>query len=229
MPNVVLLGDSIFDNQAYVEPGEPAVIDQVRMQLPAGWHATLLAVDGSVTADIPQQLARLPMESDPIRTPTTHLIISTGGNDALGSLSVLAEPATSVAGALARLGTVLDRFEQAYHRMLDAVLARDLPTAICTIYNGNFPDPAYQRLTTLGAALYDDVIVRLAVARGLPVLELRQICTESADYANPIEPSARGGDRIARAIAALLTTHRFSRSSSSRTVVYAASADDSAS
>jgi len=26
------------------------------------------------------------------------------------------------------------------------------------------------------------------------------ICTEDADYANPIEPSARGGEKIARAI-----------------------------
>ena len=46
--HVVLLGDSILDNGAYV-PGKPAVIDQVRGELPAGWTATLLAVDGSYT------------------------------------------------------------------------------------------------------------------------------------------------------------------------------------
>ena len=36
MPHLTLLGDSIFDNAAYVA-GSPAVIDQVRMNLPAGW------------------------------------------------------------------------------------------------------------------------------------------------------------------------------------------------
>jgi len=36
---------------------------------------------------------------------------------------------------------------------------------------------------------------------GLDVLELRLICTEPEDYANPIEPSGQGGLKIARAIA----------------------------
>ena len=30
--------------------------------------------------------------------------------------------------------------------------------------------------------------------------DLQLICTEEADYANPIEPSERGGEKIARAI-----------------------------
>jgi hypothetical protein len=35
----------------------------------------------------------------------------------------------------------------------------------------------------------------------MPAIELRHVCTEPADYANPIEPSVRGGAKIARAIA----------------------------
>jgi hypothetical protein len=158
------------------------------------------------------------------RTPT-HLVVSTGGNDALGQLGVLDEPVASVAEALARFAAIQDQFEQTYQRMLDAVLAYGLVTAVCTIYNGNFPDARYQRVATIGAALFDDVIVRLAVAYGLPVLELRLICTDSADYANPIEPSARGGDRIARAIATLLTTPSVSlgRPNGGAAVIYTAS------
>jgi hypothetical protein len=30
--------------------------------------------------------------------------------------------------------------------------------------------------------------------------DLRLICTEEADYANPIEPSERGGEKISRVI-----------------------------
>jgi hypothetical protein len=36
--------------------------------------------------------------------------------------------------------------------------------------------------------------------RGLDIIELRAVCTEPADYANPIEPSGRGGARIAAAV-----------------------------
>jgi hypothetical protein len=35
----------------------------------------------------------------------------------------------------------------------------------------------------------------------LPAIDLRLVCTEPADYANPIEPSGRGGLKIAGAIA----------------------------
>ncbi len=202
MPHVVLLGDSIFDNQSYVQPGEPDVIQQLRERLPDGWRATLCAVDGNVTADIPRQLAGIPVDA-------THLVISVGGNDALGQLNTLNEPAPSIAHALARLATIQDRFEPSYRHMLDTVLARGLPTAVCTIYNGAFPDPSYQRVASFGVTSWDDTIIRSAITHGLPILELRLICAEPTDYANPIEPSARGGAKIARAIANLVTTHDF--------------------
>src|SRR5918996_5903451 len=75
MPHLVLLGDSVFDNARYVSKGH-SVIEQLRNQLPAGWNATLLAVDGHVTSDIARQLERLPKDA-------THLLVSSGGNDAL--------------------------------------------------------------------------------------------------------------------------------------------------
>ena len=47
MKHIVLLGDSIFDNAAYVNGG-PEVIEQLRSILPQDWQATLLAIDGNV-------------------------------------------------------------------------------------------------------------------------------------------------------------------------------------
>lgn len=41
MTHLVLLGDSIFDNQRYV-PGEPDVVRQVQEVLPPGWTAMAL-------------------------------------------------------------------------------------------------------------------------------------------------------------------------------------------
>ena len=95
--------------------------------------------------------------------------------------------------------------------MLDALLGRGLPAAVCTIYDPRFPDPVRQCLAVAGLALFNDAIARAAFARGLPLLDLRLICDAPGDYANPIEPSVQGGAKIARAIAELATTHDFAR------------------
>ncbi len=133
MSHVILLGDSIFDNAAYVGDG-PAVITQVQQRLPKDWQATLLAVDGSITGDVLPQLDRLPIDA-------SHLIISIGGNDALGQSSFLREPARSVAEVLQRLATIAEKFERDYQRVLKAALSRNLPTTLCTIYYPAYPDP----------------------------------------------------------------------------------------
>ena len=201
MPHVVLLGDSIFDNKAYVGSG-PDVIAQVRDDLPEGWKATLCAVDGATTAGVPRQLARVPADA-------THLVLSVGGNDALGYSGILGRPARSVAEVLEALGEVSRSFEREYRAMLEGVLARGLPTAICTIYNPSYPEPVRQRITVAALSFMNDPIVRIAAERGLPLIDLRLICTDPADYANPIEPSSRGGEKIAAAISGLVLNHDF--------------------
>jgi GDSL-like Lipase/Acylhydrolase family len=196
MGHVVLLGDSVLNNGAYVGGG-PDVVRQVREVLPEGWRATLLAVDGSVIASLPAQLARLPRDA-------THLVLSVGGNDALGASGVIDEPARSVAEALGRLADIRDRFGRAYEAMLDRVLAAGLPTAVCTVYDGRMPEPRRRVAVTALAAL-NDRITRATFAHGAALIDLRLICAEDADYANPIEPSVQGGAKIAAAIAAFVT------------------------
>ena len=203
MSHVVLLGDSIFDNAAYVGGG-PDVARQLREVLPAGWTATLRAVDGAVTGSVKAQLARLPADA-------THLVLSIGGNDALGQMRVLDDASRSIADALNRMAGIGDAFERDYRTMLDAVAARALPLAVCTVYNPRYPDPRLQRLAVAGLTLFNDAIIREAFARGLPLIDLRLVCDEDADYANPIEPSARGGAKIAATIARLVTEHDFGR------------------
>lgn len=196
MSHVVLLGDSIFDNAAYVA-GAPDVVRQVRQRLPDGSRATLAAVDGGTTRDVGEQLRRLPAD-------VTHLVVSVGGNDALGHSDFLATPACSTAEALLGLADIGDGFERAYLAMLGQVLAHGLPTALCTIYYPRFPEPALQRTAVAALTVFNDCIIRAAFGHGLPLLDLRLICTEEEDYANPIEPSARGGEKIARAIVSLV-------------------------
>ena len=197
MPHLVLLGDSIFDNAAYTAGG-PDVVAQLRGQLPAGWTAALAAVDGSQADDVAAQLAGM-------RTDATHLVLSVGGNDALMASGLLDEPVYSSADALRLIGASVREFEGRYRAAAAACLARGLPLVVCTIYNGNFPDPDYRERAVVALTAFNDAIVRTACSHGLDVIDLRAVCDLPQDYANPIEPSSVGGAKIARAIARVVT------------------------
>jgi len=203
VPHVVLLGDSVFDNGAYVGAG-PDVVTQLRRLAPTGWDATLRAVDGSVVRGVRRQAADLPGGA-------THLVVSAGGNDALGHTGLLEERAASTAEVLDRLAEVARQFAEDYQEMLRAVSRAGLPFGVCTIYYPRFTDPTAQRLAVTALSVFNDVIIREAFAAGLPLLDLRLVCDEDADYANPIEPSAAGGGKIARAVVRLVSEHDFRR------------------
>ncbi len=203
--HVVLLGDSIFDNKRYVG-SDPTVIDETRQALPPGWKGTLRAVDGSTTIDLPRQLQELPEDA-------THLVISIGGNDALKESGILAKAAHSSAEVCFDLAPdVRDRFEENYLAALTKVLEMNKPTVICTIYNPRLPIPAQQRMSVAALTVFNDCIIRAAVRHALPVIDLRAMFTETEDYANSIEPSAKGGLKIAKKIQAVIQTHDFARS-----------------
>jgi hypothetical protein len=201
MNHLVLLGDSIFDNRAYVAGG-PAVIDQVQKTVPAGWKASLLAVDGNTSVQVPDQLKRLPSDC-------THLVLSAGGNDAIGCLDLMGTPASNLMGALGTLSKILVGFEQSYKALITELLSLNKPLMVCTIYDSvpGLVDPL-----KLALGLFNDVIIRNAVSRSVPILDLRMICTESGDYStkSPIEPSSQGGNKIATRMADAILKHDFS-------------------
>ena len=198
MNHIVLLGDSIFDNAAYVAGG-PDVVRQLREILPSGWRATLNALDGAVIADLPQQLQKLPSDA-------SHLVVSVGGNDALGEAGLLERKVSSMAEALELISGVRERFRSAYARMLDQVLQRRLPLAVCTIYEARFPEAVTRRLAATALTALNDAITREAFARNIDCIDLRILCDEDRDFANPIEPSVHGGAKIAKAILTFATS-----------------------
>ena len=197
MSHLVLLGDSIFDNAAYTAGG-PDVVTQLRGQLPPGWTATLAAIDGSQADAVAAQVAATPAGA-------THLVLSVGGNDALMASGLLDEPVYSSADALRLIAASVREFEMRYRAAVAACLLRGLPLVVCTIYNGNFPDPDYRERVVVALTAFNDAIVRTACAHGLDVIDLRAVCDLPQDYANPIEPSSVGGAKIARAIARVVT------------------------
>lgn len=195
MERLVLLGDSVIDNGPYLQPGEADVAGQVRERL-AAWDVDMRAVDGQRTADVAAGLARQPVAEGAAR------VLSVGGNDALSHMGLLsAFWPMRFAGALVRLRDIREDFRAGYGPLLDAL--KGGPTLVLTIYNPNFTgaQSAMQAPGEGGLSIFNDVIQQEALARGFAVLDLRRLFTAPEDYANPIEPSAVGGAKIADAVA----------------------------
>lgn len=157
----------------------------------------MLARDGDTTVGAGEQLAQVPPDA-------THVVISAGGNNALMQIDALTKPATSTLGALDHLAAIARKFATDYEGLVLDAMKLDRHLLLCTVYDAVPGLPAGLR-TAL--ALFNDAILRVAIQFGLPVLDLRQVCTDAADYSvvSPIEPSVQGGTKIAAAVLAAVT------------------------
>ena len=223
--HIVLAGDSIFDNGIYV-PGQPDVAQQLRNQLGEESNVTLLAIDGDVTIDVHNQLTQLPED-------TSHLFISVGGNDALGLLHIFTDPVSSVGEGFLKFSRVQTTFQQEYKAMLENALSLNIPTTICTIYKPCFYHPDMSRVgsyvgngvsntdlqnvSVTALTAFNDVILQEAVTTGIPLMDLRVMYDNVADYANPIEPSTIGGQKMVSVMESIINEHPFSEN---MTVLY---------
>ncbi len=78
--HIVLLGDSVFDNGAYVSGG-PDVAQQLRERLPPGGRVTRAATEGAVTSEVRLQLQRVQISAGDCK------FVSFGGNPPLGNVT----------------------------------------------------------------------------------------------------------------------------------------------
>jgi hypothetical protein len=208
--HIALVGDSVFDNGAYVSGGSD-VAQQVRERLPPDARVTLAARDGAGISDVKEQLRNLPASA-------THLVVSVGGNDALRHSSIISEKANSVSEVLGKLAGMREQFKQNYREMLTAVVQLGIPAATCTIYDARFTDSERRRLASVGLTVFNDCITRETVANGLAFIDLRLICNAEEDFVHEIEPSVIGGAKIAAAITEFAAEYHVNRQ---RTEVFA--------
>lgn len=115
------------------------------------------------------------------------------------------------------LSQIRENFEKKYRTMLEEVMAKRIKIAVCTIYNPNFENPQYQKMAVTALDIFNGCIIKVASEKGLPILDLRQVFTENKDYANPIEPSQLGGQKIAKLIKKVVSGHDWEKNV---TVIY---------
>ncbi len=166
----------------------------------------LKARDGAVVADVPGQFEAGDLDG-------AYAVLSAGGNDALRSASILTKPVSNAVEVFNELAVLREDFEQRYDAAVAAAAAAaEGRLTVCTIYDPNYPEPRRQRPATAALPAFNDIITRVAVRRGLPVIDLRTAFVAPEDYANPIEPSVAGGLKLAELIRTVVTTHDFAAS-----------------
>ena len=191
--NIVLLGDSVFDNERYVDKS-------VTTWLEKRANVTLLAQDGAVVDDLPFQISRLMGAKD------AHAFISVGGNDALRLERIAQSKCSTVATGLVVFGTAVRVFEQEYFEAIAPLAAwsqrTGAPVTLCTVYNGWDSDVVRREMMIAAVRMFNDAIIRTATYHGLGVLEMRDIVDAEEDFCYSVEPSDVGGQKIADAVLA---------------------------
>ena len=204
---IILLGDSIIDNGAYVRPGEPDVTKQLQALLPE--HAVIKrALDGAVCADVlSSQVANL--ES------TDRIILSAGGNDALQHIDLLeAATATIAKDLLVRLGTIRKEFSRTYASLLDRLATTRAPVMVLTVYNpcfdGHGMDATYQQAAEGAVSIFNDVIQQEGAAPVVQNSGAAHALHRSSRLRQPNRAVGVGGAKLAKAMGAWVKESRAS-------------------
>jgi len=193
---VALVGDSVFDNKAYVPKGHDVQNAMYRRRRLSGRRvAYLAAVDGAKMRDVPAQLAQ-----DEVMQ-ARGIYISVGGNDLIGHLG------ERDSFGIDSLYQLRESFREEYRaNVIDLLVDRRSgkhiynDVTLCTIYNPSMNDTLSQQAAEVAVSLVNDVIISEAGRADLQVLELRNVMTMPEHFTMEIEPSMHGSDAIAHAI-----------------------------
>tara|TARA_B100000963_G_C22543602_1_gene633374 strand:- start:57 stop:752 length:696 start_codon:yes stop_codon:yes gene_type:complete len=220
---IILLGDSIIDNKSYVLSNELDVTEHLEKLFSNDPNVVIEnhAVDG----DTMHQLERDHLDSN-LLSGATHIVVSIGGNDLLHNISFLQTTSelSKIMGKGAMIGKwgakelnpsrnivfeetyfeIIEPFKKQYETIVANLSNHRANLLLCTVYEGDlvdsdeFSDVSNSSKTMV--SIFNDIVYRVANKFNADVLELRDIFTSSDDYANPIEPSHIGGEKLAQSI-----------------------------
>ena len=199
MSYITLLGDSIIDNKTYVQKSELSVLEH--LENISEYEYTQLAFDGDTTRNVLNgQLL------SPSIATSSHLVLSIGGNDLLQNLSFLYEgPVDKINDAVAGVQQYIFKpLEQRFETIIQRLSSHRANLLLCTVYEGDLGRTDEFRdvldSSKIMVSSFNDTVYKTASKYNADVLELRHIFTSPEDYANPIEPSHIGGEKLAQAI-----------------------------
>jgi len=181
---IVLLGDSILKNNSYVSDGK-SVDNMIEERNPSIFS---LAVNNSKIVDVYGQINKIPLD---INSSSTFIFLSSGGNDIL-SFYVDQHGDTTDTGFL---NTML----AAYKKLVKSIQTR---MDKCQIVILDIYYPTSNQFAQYRPIIeeWNTLIANYARENSLGLLKISQKVTSSDDFTLGIEPSEKGGAKIAQQI-----------------------------
>ena len=181
--HLVLLGDALQNIDLGKGQAESALVPRPRNP----WKLTVLQ---------PPEVLR-PSRVRAIPAEVTHIVICVDGGWAIETSGLLQGSARTIREALYGLASAADEFEKVFVRLIAAAAEAGVPTIVCTLVPARYVDPVQERAAAAALAIFNDRILRRAIAAQLSIVELRLICDEDNDYASETLLSHAGVRKVA--------------------------------
>jgi len=181
---IILLGDSILKNDAYVTNGksvENLIIERNK-------NIKCLAEDHSKIVDIYSQIDKIPLD---LNTPDTYIFLSAGGNDILSHYVDQNQDITNTSS--------LRPMFAAYKNLVKSIQTR-LPKAKIIILDIYYPDNLKYNQFHFIIKEWNEMIYEFAINKKnniYSVIKISNVLTKNEDFTFGIEPSSTGGQKIA--------------------------------
>ena len=185
--SIVLLGDSILKNNSYVPDGK-GVDNIIEERSDKNIELYSLAENNSKIVDVYSQINKIPLS---INNKSTTIFLSSGGNDIL-SFYIDQHGDTTDTGFL---NTML----AAYKKLVKSIQTR---MDLCQIVLLDVYYPTSNQFAQYKPILeqWNSLIATYARENSLGLLQISQIVTSNDDFTLGIEPSEKGGQKIAQSI-----------------------------
>ena len=187
---IVLLGDSILKNNSYVPDGKAVdnIIEERNLKNDKTIELYSLAENNSKIVDVYSQINKIPLE---INNKSTTIFLSSGGNDIL-SFYVDQHGDTNDTG-------FLNTMMAAYKKLVKGIQTR---MNLCQIVLLDIYYPRSNEFSQYKPILekWNTLIAAYARENSLGLLQISQVVTSNDDFTLGIEPSEKGGQKIAECI-----------------------------
>jgi hypothetical protein len=187
---IVLLGDSILKNNSYVPDGKAVdnILEERSLKNDKNIELYSLAENNSKIVDVYSQINKIPLD---INNKSTIIFLSSGGNDIL-SFYVDQQGDPTDTGFL---NTML----AAYKKLIKSIQTR---MDLCQIVLLDIYYPTSKQFAQYKPILekWNSLIADYARENSFGLLQISQVVTSDDDFTLGIEPSEKGGEKIAQSI-----------------------------
>lgn len=177
---IILMGDSIFDNQLYVDK---CVVDYIQEK--SKDQIICLAKDNSTIQDTIQE--QFPLLNRQNNNSNTYIFVSVGGNDILQKIVFSFQDSLDT--------QQLDHIISHYENLVDELIIKmnESHIILLTLY---YPHASYYRQFYSEIDKWNLHVKKIAKKYHCRVLDLSTFMNESEDFSHSIEPSDIGGEKI---------------------------------